>query len=88
MMSLGWICVLSLCFHRFFWGILAEILEFLTGKGLILADGEIWSVRQCAIVPAIALHQKVVMWNAEIASQRWCHGQSRKAEQVQYPQES
>ncbi|KAF7154419.1 hypothetical protein RHSIM_Rhsim01G0201000 [Rhododendron simsii] len=67
-------------------GILAEILEFLTGKGLILADGEIWRVRQCAIVPA--LHQKVVMWNAEIASQRWRHGQSRKAEQVQYPQES
>lgn len=38
-------------------GILAEILEFVMGKGLIPADGEIWRVRRRAIVPA--LHQKV-----------------------------
>ena len=38
-------------------GILAEILDFVMGKGLIPADGEIWRVRRRAIVPA--LHQKV-----------------------------
>ena len=38
-------------------GILAEILEFVMGKGLIPADGEIWRIRRRAIVPA--LHQKV-----------------------------
>jgi beta-ring hydroxylase len=40
-------------------GILAEILEFVMGKGLIPADGEIWRVRRRAIVPA--LHQKVLL---------------------------
>ncbi|XP_051120146.1 protein LUTEIN DEFICIENT 5, chloroplastic [Andrographis paniculata] len=39
-------------------GILAEILEFVMGKGLIPADGEIWRVRRRAIVPA--LHKKFV----------------------------
>ncbi|KAL5538638.1 hypothetical protein UlMin_042643 [Ulmus minor] len=39
-------------------GILAEILEFVMGKGLIPADGEIWRVRRRAIVPA--LHLKYV----------------------------
>uniref|UniRef100_A0A5B7BTE9 Uncharacterized protein n=1 Tax=Davidia involucrata TaxID=16924 RepID=A0A5B7BTE9_DAVIN len=39
-------------------GILAEILEFVMGKGLIPADGEIWRIRRRAIVPA--LHQKYV----------------------------
>ncbi|KAM3289997.1 protein LUTEIN DEFICIENT 5, chloroplastic isoform X1 [Capsicum chacoense] len=39
-------------------GILAEILNFVMGKGLIPADGEIWRVRRRAIVPA--LHQKYV----------------------------
>lgn len=39
-------------------GILAEILEFVMGSGLIPADGEIWRVRRRAIVPA--LHQKVL----------------------------
>ncbi|XP_062144826.1 protein LUTEIN DEFICIENT 5, chloroplastic isoform X2 [Alnus glutinosa] len=39
-------------------GILAEILEFVMGKGLIPADGEIWRVRRRAIVPA--LHKKYV----------------------------
>ncbi|XWS65123.1 hypothetical protein CRYUN_Cryun05aG0063800 [Craigia yunnanensis] len=33
-------------------GILAEILEFVTGKGLIPADGEIWRIRRRVIVPA------------------------------------
>ncbi|CAL5404011.1 unnamed protein product [Camellia sinensis] len=41
-------------------GVLAEILEFVMGKGLIPADGEIWRVRRRAIVPA--LHQKVSRW--------------------------
>ncbi|KAL3833960.1 hypothetical protein ACJIZ3_008696 [Penstemon smallii] len=39
-------------------GILAEILDFVMGKGLIPADGEIWRVRRRVIVPA--LHQKFV----------------------------
>ncbi|KAJ8747777.1 hypothetical protein K2173_014456 [Erythroxylum novogranatense] len=39
-------------------GILAEILDFVMGKGLILADVEVWRVRRRAIVPA--LHQKYV----------------------------
>ncbi|KAL3520574.1 hypothetical protein ACH5RR_018723 [Cinchona calisaya] len=39
-------------------GILAEILDFVMGKGLIPADGEIWRVRRRAIVPA--LHRKYV----------------------------
>ncbi|KAL5836835.1 hypothetical protein ACOSQ3_014004 [Xanthoceras sorbifolium] len=39
-------------------GILAEILEFVMGTGLIPADGEVWRVQRRAIVPA--LHQKYV----------------------------
>ncbi|XP_003624118.3 protein LUTEIN DEFICIENT 5, chloroplastic [Medicago truncatula] len=39
-------------------GILAEILDFVMGKGLIPADGEIWRVRRRTIVPA--LHLKFV----------------------------
>ncbi|PKA59200.1 Protein lutein deficient 5, chloroplastic [Apostasia shenzhenica] len=39
-------------------GILAEILDFVMGKGLIPADGEIWRARRRAIIPA--LHQKYV----------------------------
>lgn len=39
-------------------GILAEVLDFVMGKGLIPADGEIWRVRRRAIVPA--LHKKVI----------------------------
>lgn len=46
----------------FWWvqGVLAEILEFVMGKGLIPADGEIWRVRRRAIVPA--LHQKAITY--------------------------
>ncbi|KAI5056312.1 hypothetical protein GOP47_0028130 [Adiantum capillus-veneris] len=39
-------------------GILAEILEFVMGKGLIPAEHEVWRVRRRAIVPA--LHLKYV----------------------------
>ncbi|KMZ61681.1 hypothetical protein ZOSMA_50G00980 [Zostera marina] len=39
-------------------GILAEILEFVMGTGLIPADGEIWRKRRRVVVPA--LHQKYV----------------------------
>lgn len=39
-------------------GLLAEILEFVMGTGLIPADGEVWRVRRRAIVPA--LHRKYV----------------------------
>jgi hypothetical protein len=41
-----------------FQGILAEILEFVMGTGLIPADGEVWRVRRRAIVPAV--HRKVL----------------------------
>lgn len=43
--------------HLHVQGILAEILDFVMGKGLIPADGEIWRVRRRTIVPA--LHLKV-----------------------------
>lgn len=39
-------------------GILAEILEFVMGTGLIPADGEVWKRRRRAIVPS--LHKKYV----------------------------
>ncbi|MCO5603516.1 hypothetical protein L7F22_057667 [Adiantum nelumboides] len=39
-------------------GILAEILDFVMGKGLIPADEAVWRVRRRAIVPA--LHRKYV----------------------------
>eukprot|EP00262_Sarcandra_glabra_P004108 TRINITY_DN150_c0_g1_i2.p1 TRINITY_DN150_c0_g1~~TRINITY_DN150_c0_g1_i2.p1 ORF type:complete len:622 (+),score=104.28 TRINITY_DN150_c0_g1_i2:196-2061(+) len=54
-------------------GILAEILDFVMGKGLIPADGEIWRVRRRAIVPA--LHQKYVAAMIDLfgeASDRLC----------------
>ncbi|KAJ7978233.1 putative Cytochrome P450 [Quillaja saponaria] len=44
-------------------GILAEILEFVMGKGLIPADGEIWRVRRRAIVPALHLKYVTAMIN-------------------------
>ncbi|CAL5342965.1 unnamed protein product [Camellia sinensis] len=47
-------------------GILAEILEFVMGKGLLPAAGEIWRVRRRAIVPA--LHQKVSRWLHSVAA--------------------
>lgn len=39
-------------------GLLSEILDFVMGKGLIPADGEVWRVRRRAIVPA--LHKKYI----------------------------
>ncbi|XP_028770640.1 protein LUTEIN DEFICIENT 5, chloroplastic-like [Neltuma alba] len=44
-------------------GILAEILDFVMGKGLIPADGEIWRVRRRAIVPALHLKYVTAMIN-------------------------
>lgn len=38
-------------------GLLAEILDFIMGTGLIPADGEVWKVRRRALVPAI--HKRV-----------------------------
>ncbi|KAF3320363.1 protein LUTEIN DEFICIENT 5 [Carex littledalei] len=51
-------------------GILAEILDFVMGKGLIPADGEIWRVRRRAIVPA--LHQKYVAAMISLFSEASC----------------
>lgn len=48
-------------------GILSEILDFVMGKGLIPADGEIWRVRRRAIVPA--LHLKFVTAMVDLFSQ-------------------
>ncbi|KAK9671805.1 hypothetical protein RND81_12G055800 [Saponaria officinalis] len=48
-------------------GILSEILDFVMGKGLIPADGEIWRTRRRAIVPA--LHQKFVAAMINLFSQ-------------------
>ncbi|XP_002971637.2 protein LUTEIN DEFICIENT 5, chloroplastic [Selaginella moellendorffii] len=54
-------------------GILAEILKFVMGTGLIPADGEIWRARRRAIVPS--LHRKYVEKMIELfgrASLRLC----------------
>eukprot|EP00897_Mesotaenium_endlicherianum_P006369 jgi/Mesen1/5760/ME000292S04845 len=54
-------------------GILSEILDFVMGKGLIPADGEIWRVRRRAIVPS--LHKQYVAAMVELfgsASLRLC----------------
>ncbi|KAI5059524.1 hypothetical protein GOP47_0025843 [Adiantum capillus-veneris] len=55
-------------------GILAEILEFVMGKGLIPADDEVWRVRRRAIVPA--LHRKYVSEMVGLfgrAAENLCH---------------
>ena len=39
-------------------GLLAEILDFVMGQGLIPADGEVWRVRRRAVLPA--LHKKYI----------------------------
>ncbi|XP_042513225.1 protein LUTEIN DEFICIENT 5, chloroplastic [Macadamia integrifolia] len=55
-------------------GILAEILDFVMGKGLIPADGEVWRVRRRAIVPAF--HQKYVTATISLfgqATERLCN---------------
>jgi beta-ring hydroxylase len=54
-------------------GILAEILEFVMGTGLIPADGQVWRVRRRAIVPAV--HRKYVATMMGLfgrATQRLC----------------
>ncbi|KAF7805260.1 protein LUTEIN DEFICIENT 5, chloroplastic [Senna tora] len=55
-------------------GILAEILDFVMGKGLIPADGEIWRVRRRAIVPALHLKYVAAMINLfGQATERLCN---------------
>ncbi|CAK0785609.1 hypothetical protein CVIRNUC_008820 [Coccomyxa viridis] len=39
-------------------GVLSEILDFVMGKGLIPADGDVWKARRRAIVPS--LHRKYI----------------------------
>lgn len=48
-------------------GVLSEILDFVMGKGLIPANGEIWRTRRRAIVPA--LHLKFVTAMIDVFSQ-------------------
>ena len=53
-------------------GILAEILDFVMGTGLIPADGEVWRVRRRAIVPA--LHKAYISAMVAMFSDSARHG--------------
>lgn len=53
-------------------GLLSEILDFVMGKGLIPADGEIWKVRRRAIVPA--LHRKYISAMVDMFGDCGLHG--------------
>jgi len=53
-------------------GLLAEILEFVMGTGLIPADGEVWKVRRRAVVPA--LHKKYISAMVDMFADCALHG--------------
>lgn len=53
-------------------GLLSEILDFVMGKGLIPADGEIWKVRRRAIVPA--LHKRYIAAMVDMFGECALHG--------------
>lgn len=53
-------------------GLLSEILDFVMGKGLIPADGEVWRVRRRAIVPA--LHKKYITAMVDMFGDCALHG--------------
>eukprot|EP00877_Chromochloris_zofingiensis_P008598 jgi/Chrzof1/3992/Cz13g16110.t1_CYP97A1[v5.2] len=59
-------------------GLLSEILDFVMGKGLIPADGEIWKSRRRAIVPA--LHKKYVASMIKMFGDCTLHGAARLEE--------
>lgn len=56
----------------------SEILDFVMGKGLIPADGEIWKSRRRAIVPA--LHKKYVASMIKMFGDCTLHGAARLEE--------
>lgn len=58
-------------------GLLAEILEFVMGTGLIPADGEVWRVRRRAIVPA--LHKRYVNAMVGLFADSASHGADKLA---------
>lgn len=59
-------------------GLLAEILEFVMGSGLIPADGEIWRVRRRAILPS--LHKRYVEAMVAMFGDCALHGANKLAE--------
>jgi beta-ring hydroxylase len=56
-------------------GLLAEILEFVMGSGLIPADGEVWRVRRRAILPS--LHKRYVEAMVTMFGDCALHGSSK-----------
>ena len=58
--------------HKYSKGLLSEILDFVMGKGLIPADGEIWKMRRRAIVPS--LHKKYIASMVTMFGQSTQHG--------------
>jgi len=59
-------------------GLLAEILEFVMGTGLIPADGEIWRIRRRSILPS--LHKKYVEAMVGMFGACALHGSGKLAE--------
>ncbi len=58
--------------HKYSKGLLSEILDFVMGKGLIPADGEIWKTRRRAIVPS--LHRKYIASMVTMFGESTLHG--------------
>ena len=58
--------------HKYSKGLLAEILDFVMGQGLIPADGEIWKTRRRAIVPS--LHRKYIASMVNMFGESTLHG--------------
>lgn len=58
--------------HKYSKGLLSEILDFVMGKGLIPADGEIWKTRRRAIVPS--LHRKYIASMVTMFGHSTLHG--------------
>lgn len=58
--------------HKYSKGLLAEILEFVMGQGLIPADGEIWKTRRRAILPS--LHRKYIASMVNMFGESTLHG--------------
>ncbi|KAL3130704.1 hypothetical protein ABBQ38_000053 [Trebouxia sp. C0009 RCD-2024] len=58
--------------HKYSKGLLAEILDFVMGQGLIPADGEIWKTRRRAILPS--LHRKYIASMVNMFGESTLHG--------------
>ncbi|KAK3242080.1 hypothetical protein CYMTET_48208 [Cymbomonas tetramitiformis] len=53
-------------------GLLAEILDFVMGTGLIPADGEVWRIRRKALVPSI--HKQYIAAMVDMFGESALHG--------------